>query len=60
MAGGVFVYLGRGGGAVVAGRLRFEKQTTVICLRGGLSDVLQLSQTRRGRAREGLFAFKSL
>lgn len=61
VAGGVFVYLAKGGGCGgVAGRLRFEKQTTVICLRGGLSDVFLLSQTRGGRAREGLFAFKSL
>lgn len=43
-AGGVFVCLAReeGGAGVGVGRLRFEKQTTVICLRGGLSNVFQL------------------
>lgn len=41
-AGGVFVCLAREEGGWRVGRLRFEKQTTVICLRGGLSNVFQL------------------
>lgn len=40
-----------------AGRLRFERQTTVICLRGGLSDVFQLSRHEEGG---GFVCFKSL